>query len=245
MAKSSGLGDRWYVGGYDLSGDTQTLKMNAPQKMNDGTDITLLASARIPAVRDGAMSWVSYYDPASAHPVLSALPTGDVLVTYANGPVLGNVSACMIGKQVNYDPTRAADGSLLFAVDAVANGYAMEWGNLLTAGVRTDTAATNGTSFDAGASSAFGCQAYLQVTAFTGTDVTVKLQDSADNASFADLAGAAFAQVTGAPGFQRVATSNAATVRRYVRASTVTSGGFTSASFVVTLVRNPIAGQVF
>jgi Bbp16-like protein len=112
--------------------------------------------------------------------------------------------------------------------------------------VRTDTGATAGASLDGGASTAFGAQAYLHVMApFTGTDVTVKLQDSADNATFADVASGAFAQTTAGQTWQRIALTNTATLRRYVRATTITTGGFTSASFAVVLVRNPIAGQVF
>lgn len=95
------------------------------------------------------------------------------------------------------------------------------------------------------AQTTYGAQAYLQVTAFTGTDVTVKVQDSADNSSFADVTGLTFAQTTSAPGTQRLATANTATLRRYVRAITVTSGGFSSCTFAVTLVRNLVAGQVF
>jgi hypothetical protein len=102
--------------------------------------------------------------------------------------------------------------------------------------LRTDTTATNGTAFDCGAvSTLFGGQAYLQVNAFTGTSVTVKLQDSADNATFADLTGAAFTAAT-ARGAQRLVLNPTATVRRYVRA--VTTGTFSSAVFQVTFVRN-------
>jgi hypothetical protein len=94
--------------------------------------------------------------------------------------------------------------------------------------------------------SPYGLQAYLQVFAFTGTDATVKLQDSADNASFADVASAAFVQITTTtPQAQRIAISNAATVRRYVRAVTVTTGGFTSLTFAVMFNRNPVAGVAF
>ena len=35
----------------------------------------------------------------------------------------------------------------------------------------------------------FGVQAYLQVFSFTGTDVTITIQDSADNSSFANITG--------------------------------------------------------
>jgi hypothetical protein len=249
MSKQSGLGDACFVGGYDLSGDIGSLsKIACPVAMLDVTGINQSAFARIPGLRDGAIDFMSYFNPSpnQEHVVLSALPRTDTQIMYCRGTALGNPSAAMVAKELDYNGTRATSGAFTFAISAVGNGYGLEWGKLLTAGKRTDTAATNGTSVDGGAATNFGMQAYLQVFAFTGTDVTVKLQDSADNSSFADLAGAAFTQITStSPSFQRISISNAATVRRYVRAVTVTTGGFTSLTFAVMFNRNPIAGTVF
>lgn len=246
--KTSGLGDNLYVGGYNLSGDIGAIdSISSPRGALDVTGIDKSAMERLLSTKDGEISFTSFFnvDTAQEHPVLSALPTTDIGILYTRGTTLGNPSAAMIGKQIGYDPTRGSDGSFTFKVQALANGYGLEWGKLLTAGVRTDTAATNGASLDGGASSAFGLQAYLQVFGFTGTDVTIKLQDSADDASWADLTAGAFTTVTAGRQTQRLATANNATVRRYLRAVTTTSGGFTSAAFAVTVVRNPIAAVVF
>lgn len=249
MAKQSGLGQRLFVGGVDVSGDTGSFTIGAPLKTIDVTDITQSAHGRLGGERDAVTSIVSYFDPAvgASHATWSALPTTDVpLMLLASAPVLGGPAYCMIAKQIGYDPTRATDGSFTFKVDAQANGFGAEWGLQLTAGIRTDTAATAGTSIDTLASAAFGLQAYLQVFGFTGTDATVKLQDSADNSSFADITGAAFTQITAStPQGQRIALANNATVRRYIRATTITTGGFTSLPFAVAVVKNPIAGQMF
>lgn len=250
MSKTGGLGDALYYGGYDMSGDVQSLgNVGGGPALLDFTDITQSAMARQGGIRDGRIEWTSFFNPGiaanAAHGLLSALPRGDVLVTYCRGTTLGNPAACLNGKQVNYDPTRGNDGGLTFAVSGQGNSYGLEWGKLLTAGMRTDTGATTGTSIDTAASASFGAQAYLQVSAFTGTDFTVKIQDSADNSTFADVTSLAFAQVTAAPNTQRIAISNTATVRRYVRATTVTTGGFTSASFAVVIVKNECAGVTF
>ena len=77
-------------------------------------------------------------------------------------------------------------------------------------------------SYDSGASLAFGAQAYLQVTGFTGTDATISVVDSADNITFAAVTGLTFAQTTAAATFQRLATANSATVRRYLGVSVST-----------------------
>lgn len=248
MTKSSGLGDNLYVGGYDLSGDIGALSnISGGTKPIEVTGINKSAFERIGGERDGSMAWSAFFNTAigQAHPVLSALPRTDVVATYCRGTNLGDPCASLVAKQVNYDGNRAQSGEFTFAVDAQGNAYGLEWGVQLTAGLRTDTAATNGTGVDTTASASFGAQAYLQVTAFTGTDVTVKIQDSADNVTFADVVGLAFTAVTAAPTTQRIATGNTATIRRYVRAATTTSAGFTSATFAVHLTKNEIAGVVF
>lgn len=245
--KQSGLGQQLYLGGYDLSGTTGALsKVSSPHAVLDVTAIDKSAMERIGALRDGLIDFTSFWDSVNAHPSLSALPRTDVGAMVTISKSLGTQAACMVAKQLNYDPTRATGGALTEAVSLVANGYGMEWCRTLTAGKRVDTAATAGSSVDDGASSAFGLQAYLQVFAFTGTDVTIKLQDSADNVTFADLSGAAFTQVTSTtPQTQRIPISNAATVRRYLKVTTVTTGGFTSVTFAVAYNRNPLASQVF
>lgn len=318
MTKQSGLGMGFYIDGYDLSGDIQTLtNVAGPVKPLDVTAIDKLAHERIFGQRDGAIDFVSFFDPAagSAHPVLSTLPTADAGVMAVVNKAIGGPAACMIGKQLNYDPTRGTDGSLTFKVNCQANAFGLEWAQMLTAGVRTDTAATNGSSLDRGAGfttpavpasttpvtntssvpatvvisggtmtnvsvngvtvgtgagtytvpaggtitltytvaptwtwalqTAYGAQLYLQAFAFAGTDATVTIQDSADNATFANIAGGSFVAVTSGNQFQRIGLSNTATIRRYLRAVTTTSGGFTSLPFAVALNVNPIPGVVF
>ena len=153
-------------------------------------------------------------------------------------------SAATIAKQINYDPTRAADGSLTIAVQALSNAYGLEWGKQLTAGIRTDTGATNGTGVDSGAAGTVGLQAWLHVTAFTGTDVTIKLQESSDDGSgdaYADVTGGAFTQVTSGPTSERIATSASQAVEQYLRVVTTTTGGFSSLSFAVMVNINATA----
>lgn len=246
MSKQSGLGDNFYIGGYDLSGNVGSLS-NIHGGLAGTLDVTPInksAFVRLGGERDGGIEFSSWFDKAAGaeHAALSGLPTGQRLAIYCRGTGIGLQAACCWSRQINYDPNRGQDGSLALATSVQADGYGLEWGEQLTAGIRTDTTATNGTAFDAGASSTFGGQIYLEVFSVTGTSVTVKLQDSADNATFADLTGAAFTAATGRSE-QRIQLSNTATVRRYVRA--VSSGTFTNAQFAVVFVRNPIAGVTF
>ncbi|MGW4670076.1 hypothetical protein [Streptomyces sp. NPDC004324] len=249
--KSSGLGDNLYVAGYNASGDIQQLnRIGGGPALLNYTGIDKGAYERLGGVRDGAIEYTAFFNHVQAgvgtHERLSVLPRTDQIVTYCQGTLVGNPAASLVSKQINYDPNRADDGMFTFGVSAQANGFGLEWGQQLTAGLRTDTAATNGAGLDTTASAAFGGQAYLQVASFTGTDVTVKIQDSADNVTFADVAGFSFTQITaGAPLAERIALGNTATLRRYLRASTVTTGGFTNLVFAVNVIKNEIAGVTF
>lgn len=314
MGKSSGLGDKLFVAGYDVSGDIGSLgRIGGGPALLDVTSIEKDAMERIGGIRDGAIDFTSFFnvDAGRAHARFSALPTADVVASYFRGSTLGGAAAGLVAKQANYDGSRGNDGSLTFAVNLQGSGHGLEWGRMLTAAMRTDTGATNGTAVDGGlqgdavdiltssiddpteiatdgahglvtgdsvviaghsgstpdingeytvtvtgtdtftipvevsgdgtggtvtkTSTSHGLSAYLHVFSFTGTSVTVKLQDSADNSSFADITGAAFAAATGITA-ERIQTGATATIRRYVRA--VTTGTFNPATFAVMFARH-------
>lgn len=246
MPKQSGLGDNFYVAGVNLSGDINSLgRIGGGPAAIPLTGIDKFANERGGGKRDGAIEFVSYFnaDTGRAHPTLKVQPRTDILATYFRGTTLGNPAASVLGKQLNYDPTRDGDGNLTIAVQVPGNAFGLEWGNSLTPGVRTDVAASNGGGVDFGTgSTTFGLQAYLHVFSFTGTDATIKLQESSDNAvgdPYADVVGGGFTSVTTAPVFQRIATADNLTVERWLRVVTTTVGGFSSLSFAVMVRRNP------
>ncbi|MFF4479451.1 hypothetical protein ACFY1A_20865 [Streptomyces sp. NPDC001520] len=241
--KQSGLGDNLYIAGTDLSGDYTAIgNVGGGPAALTTTGIDKKGVERIGGVRDGRLEATSWFNPSGSHPVLSALPRADVHQMYCRGTALGSPAAALVAKQTNYDGNRGDSGEFTFTVSSVANGYGVEWGNLLTAGKRTDTAGTNGSSVDFGTGSTnFGLQAYLHVFAFTGTSVTVKLQESSDNGvgdAWADVTGGAFTAATGVTS-QRIATSGSQTVERYLRV--VTTGTFSNAVFAVSVARNDTA----
>lgn len=241
MAKASGLGDNLYVAGYNLSGDITAIgNIGGGPAALDTTGIDKSGMERIGGIRDGRLEATSWFNPASnmGHDRFSALPTADVTTTYCRGTTLGNSAACLIGKQVNYDGARGNDGAFTFTVNAqAAAGVPLEWGELLTAGVRSDSSATNGASVDGSAASALGLAAYLHVFSFTGTSCTVTLEDSANDTDFTAITGGAFTAATGVTS-ERIVTAVDGDVRRYVRA--VTSGTFSACTFAVVLVRHEI-----
>jgi hypothetical protein len=242
MAKSSGLGANCYVGGFDLSGDVGSLQnISTPRAVQDVTGINKSAMERIYLTRDGAMAYSTFFNPSAAqsHPVLSALPTTDQPVTYVHRPTIGQPAASMVGKQINYDGTRNTDGSLGFTIQAQANGYGLEWGRMLTAGVAETTTAGALAGLDYGVGvgqTLFGLQAYLHVFAFTGTSATAAVQDSADGSTdWQNVTDGVFAAAT-AVSSQRIQTDRDETVRRHLRVNV--TGTFTVFDYSVVVIKN-------
>lgn len=315
MAKQSGLGDNFYIGGYDLSGDVASIgKISSPLALLEATGIKQFAEQRLAGKRDGNLQFTTLFNntgttntpavPATNTPVtnangwavfvtitggtltsvkvngvqvgttagtyvvpagqtisitysaaptwnwvgvlaehnaLSSLPRADTYATYFRGNTIGNPAASVKGVMINYDGTRDNDGNLTFQSEVDSDGFGLEWGNMLTAGLRVDTIATTGPARDDGALSNFGAQAYLQLTALIGTNVDVKIEHSPDNTTWTTLLD--FGNMTSPNQAARGSVSNTTTVNRYLRATT--TGTFTYAQFAVQVCRNPVAGVVF
>lgn len=234
MAKQTGLGDNLYVAGYNVSGDVGAVNnIHGGPSLLDVTAIDKSAYERLGGVRDGGLDFSGFFNDATdqLHTTVSTLPTADVSVMYCRGTAIGSPAASCVAKQINYDLTRGTDGSLTVAVEIQANGFGLEWGKQLTAGMVSISSAGDQASIDQGASSSNGAQAYLQVLSLTGTSATVTVEDSADDAAFATLLSFTAATDTTT---ERVAVTGA--VDRYIRASV--AGTFTEFSFAVMFVRN-------
>jgi hypothetical protein len=244
VTKRTGLGMRLFVGGYDLSGDINSFAgINGGNAPLDFTDITQEANARAGGKRAGATQFVSFFNDATdrAHPRLSSLPTADVDAMGLLGVAIGSAAFNIRAKQIDYNPNEAPDGSLLFTTDLQSTTVGLEWGEMLTVGRRTESAATNGASLDGVASSSFGWSAWLQVFALASGTPTIKLQDSADDSAWLDLTGGGFGTIAANSG-ARIVGGSTATLRRYVRV--ITTGTFSGLDFAVSLTRNDFVSVV-
>lgn len=243
MAKITGMGHRLLCAGVDISGDITALdEITGSMEELDCTGISKSARERLGGLRDGLISATSWFNPSagSAHVSFSALPTTDVHGMYLMGSAIDDPAACLVAQQGNYAPSRGDDGSMTAGTELAGRGYGLEWCQLLTAGIRSDTSATNGSPLDYGATIAttnFGLQAYLQVLSFTGTSCTIKIQESSDNGAdtYADVTGGSFGAQS-AVGASRIETTRALAVERYLRV--VTTGTFSECSFVVAVQKN-------
>lgn len=243
MSKESGLGANLYVDGVDFSNDVQQVKKISKSIVPIlQTGIDKSALERKAGKLDGSIAWVNYLNPTNSHPTISTLTRNDRIVSYLHRPTLAVPACAIVCKQMDYGGKREESGQLLFDVEALANQWWLDWGLACTAGKRIDGAPANGTGVDFnqwGAPNNFGLQAYLHVFAFTGTNVTVKLQGSSDNAvgdPYADITGGAFAAVTAAPAKERIQTARNQAIERWVRV--VTTGTFTSVTFAVIVTVN-------
>lgn len=240
--KLTGLGSNFYVGGYDLSGDVNALgNVSTPLATLEVTGINKSAMERLPSLADGNMSFTTIFDldAGAEQKVLSPMPRTDTIGTFFVGTGIGNAAASINAKEVSYSPTRANDGMLSSVTEIQGNGFGLEWGWQLTAGKRTDTGAAAGTSFDSGAAGTHGCQVYVQVFSFTGTDATIEVESATDSIFTTPVVEASHVVGT-PPEAVRIVGSNSL-VNRYWRAVTTTTGGFTSLTFAVMVVINRAA----
>lgn len=234
MPKTTGLGDNFYIGGFDLSSDVSALGTIAHRRaVLDQTGINKSANERALGLQDGEMSFALWKDATTdaEADALEALPTSDRIAMYFNGTAIGNAAAGLFGKQITYDWDRGTDGGLAGSVQVLSNGFAIDWGEQLTVGKQNFASAANGTSIDYGAafaSTAFGAVGYLEVFSMGSGTATVAIQDSADNGTFANII--AFTGATGRTQ-ERVATGVTATIRRYIRVNV--TGSFTNAVIAV------------
>jgi hypothetical protein len=246
MAKKSGLGQQIFVHGYDLSGDVAAIdNASSPRDLLDVTAINASAHERVMGLSDGNLAVTSWFNDSAEqeHAAFSGLPTTDRILTWAFGATRGDVAACLVAKQVNYDGSRSTDGSLSFSIDSQANGVALDWCNTLTTGKETHSSAGSSTSRDDGAGTTAGMVAYLEITDCDSGTPTVSIQESSDNGSsdaWVNVITFSTVGYASAPTAERV--TSAGTVERYLRVTT--TGTFSNLDFCVSTRRGTAQDDV-
>lgn len=152
------------------------------------------------------------------------------LVTVTFGTAIGDGALLIDANETSYSLRSAPDD--LVRLNATFQGTGPVRGGPVLHPLGAETSTGSFSSADSGASSAFGGVGHLHVSAFTGTNCTIKIQDSANNSTWADLI--TFSSVTGVTS-QR--STVAGTVDRYLRAN-ITAGTFTSVTFSVAFARH-------
>jgi len=246
MAKKGGLGQQIFVHGYDLSGDIAAINnASSPRELLEATALNASAHERLLGLSDGNLGVSSWFNDATEqeHAAYKGLPTTDRIVTWAFGATRGDVAACLVGKQINYDGTRGTDGSLSFTIDTQANGVSLDWCDTLTTGKETHGSAGNSTSRDDGAATSAGMVAYLEIADLDSGTATVTIQQSSDNGSgdaFATVLSFTAVAAAAAPAAERITVSGA--VERYLRITT--TGTFSNLDFCVSTRRGTAQDDV-
>jgi len=246
MAKKSGLGQQIFVHGYDLSGDVAAINnASSPRELLDSTALNASAHERIMGLTDGNLAVNSWFNDSTEqeHAAFKGLPTTDRIVTWAFGATRGDVAACLVSKQINYDGSRGSDGSLSFTIDSQANGVGLDWCETLTTGKETHSSAGSSTSRDDGAATSAGMVAYLEIVDCDSGTPTVTIQQSSDNGSsdaFATVLSFTAVGYASAPTAERITVSGA--VERYLRITT--TGTFSNLDFIVSTRRGTAQDDV-
>lgn len=250
MAKQSGLNQRFYLGGYNISGDVGSIRsLSTPVGLFNVTGLDKLAMERIQGVADATFAFDAFVNTTAttgSHAVLSSLPTTDRTGLYILGNgggaiAVGDPCANIVATQVDYQVDRPADGSLAVSVDLVSSGGGgIEWGKTLSVGgTATHASATSGTSLDNGAATTAGGCGFLQHLGRDSGTATYLVEHSVNNSVWATLL--TFATVGGASRAAERKTVTG-TVNRYLRATT--TGSFVNASFAMGFRRGESTDRV-
>jgi len=242
MAKVNGLNVRFYVEGYDLSGDANALSaMGYTNELLDVTALDSSARKRIIGIVDSEISVDAWFDNAASqqHAVWTAnsgkQPTTDQEIVIPFGSAVGDQFVGLVAKQGTYSTARAPGSAITANAVFSANGSAAEFGEMLTAHDDTHSTAGSGTVVDSGASSSNGGTGYLQILSLASGSVTVNLQEATSSGgSYSNFMTFSTVAAAAAPAAERLTMEG--TVQRYIKVTT--TGTFSNAKIVVGFSRS-------
>jgi hypothetical protein len=228
------------VDGYNVSGFLSSFNFNATADIAETSTFGNTSKSYVLGLQDNTLSVEGFYTDGSAEIVAllnAALgaATNQVWTIFPQLSTLGLDCWGFVASQTSISVDVNMGGAVSISGDAQSSVGAELLISHHALGAETGTTASP--SVDGAAATTTGGVGYLHVTALTGTNVVVKIQDSADDSTFADIL--TFTSVTAANSKQRAAMASGATVRRYTRETR--TGTFTSATFAVGFGRNPKA----
>lgn len=212
-----------FANGYNLSGYLNSVTVSGEADVAEVSTLGSDDKAYIPGMRDATLSAEGFYAGATGdideflESRLGSTTTWTVVMT---PDAVGALAYCVRSVDTSYE----IGAEIGAAVAVTAEGQITEGREAARVlhPLGAETATGDDTAVDNGASSANGLSAYLHVTDVSGTTPTldVKVQHSADNSTWVDLA--TFAQVTSSNSYERVAVTG--TVNRYLRAQYTIAG---------------------
>jgi len=227
-------------GAYNLSSFLNDASASADVEVAETTAFGSSAKTYIVGLKDGTVSASGMFDGAASatDEVLSASIGSDTLAPVTigyDGTTLGNRVTILKAKTTSYEVSTPVGDVVAVSYSAQADG-GLDQGVSLAA-LASVSATTTGSSHDNSASSANGGVAQLHVTANSrDADATIKVQHSADNSTFADLATFTVVATTVTTS-ERVIVASGTTVNRYLRAVNTLASGTGSITYQVSFAR--------
>lgn len=215
MTARKGLYLQFWLDGYHLTPYSSNVEAGAAYDEIEAGVYNNPVKGYLSGRGEGAIEFEGFFDSASHTALKTVAATKLAGVAYGDNaaPAVGDIACAMPVHQSNYAVNSSLDAAIVAKVSLKSAGYALDWGHLLAnlSGVSADG---NTVGVDGGAASVDGGVGYLFLTGVSvGDTIQVKIQDSPDNAAWADLI--TFTLTGAAVGAERVEVSG--DVDRYVR----------------------------
>jgi hypothetical protein len=227
-------------GAYDLTSYLNEATASQEVETAETTVFGNSAKTYIVGLKDGTVSASGMFDGAAnaVDEVLAATVGSDSLAPVTvgyEGLALGKRVSLLMAKTTSYEVSSPVGDVVSVSYDAQADGGIDQGVSL--ASLASVSATTTGSSHDNSASSANGGIAQLHVTANTwSANTTLKVQHSADNSTWADLATFAVVATT-VKTSERVIVAAGTTVNRYLRAVATLSAGTGAITYQISFAR--------
>lgn len=238
MAFRHGKNTKVLFNAYDVSGYLNESSLSESVETGETTVYGKAAKTYITGLRDATMSMSGLFDgDANASDALFTAVIGsntDNIITFApEGLALGRRVQTLASIQTSYETSSPVADVVSISLEAQADDRIDRGVSLGDLAAVTSTG--NGTAHDNTSSTSNGGAATLHVTANTRNGATTfKVQHSADNISWVDLA--TFASVgTSTTTSERVQVTG--TVNRYLRATYTLAGSTGSITFHISFAR--------
>lgn len=207
-----------------VSGDVTNYSVSLTRELSEVTTLLDTGCRYLPGLKSGTVSVQGVLDVAAAGSLYNEAVTtpgvddGALWTVLPDGLTVGNFAFITVSDPSGFTVDSTVHDAVKLSIEGTADD-GVDLGVSLH-GLTAETTGTNAASVDNLAATTNGGVGVVHVTAYTGfTNVVPKIQDSADNISFADIL--TFTTVTGVTSQRSLITGN---VRRYIRALWTVSG---------------------
>lgn len=224
---------RFAFGSAALAAYLTSVSTSTTTETADSTDLTATTKNYVAGLSDSAITCAGLFEPLYNTPAVAAFgaAAGSAVSVAPAGFAVGNPVLVVSGRETAYEISSAV-GAVVAANITIQGDGRFDAGVSL-ADLAEVTSGANGSAHTAAAGTSNGGIATLHVTAVTGT-LTVKVQHSSNNSTWADLA--TFTAATAATS-ERITVAPGTTVNRYLRASWTLTGAGAAATFTTSFAR--------